>query len=165
MPAQSPTGRAGLVTRLTAFALDAAILSLGVATATWLLEVAARAARRFAPPIDLPALLLACAPLLIVAYNVGFWRASGQTPGKWIMGIRVVPIGGGRMGVGRCLLRIFGYVVSSLPLYLGFAWILGPQRLGWHDRLAGTEVVYVGICQPLVRRGEVFGEQRVDRLG
>ena len=143
IPPPSANARAGLVTRFAAFATDAAILSLAVATATWLLEVVARAAHRFAPPIDLPALLLACAPLLIVAYHVGFWRASGQTPGKWIMGIRVVPIGGERLGVGRCALRLFGYLLSSMPLYLGFAWILGPRRRGWHDRLAGTEVVYL----------------------
>jgi uncharacterized RDD family membrane protein YckC len=137
------TTRAGAVTRLTAFALDAAILSLSVASATWILEVVARAARRFAPPINLPALVLASAPLLIIAYHVGFWRASGQTPGKWMMGIRVVPIAGGRMGIFRCLLRLFGYLLSTLPLYLGFAWILGPQRRGWHDQLAATEVIYV----------------------
>ncbi len=143
MPSPSPTSRAGLVTRLTAYAIDAAILSLAVATATWLLEVAARAAHRFAPLVDLPAVLLTCVPLLIVAYHVGFWRASGQTPGKWIMGIRVVPSGGGKLGLARCLLRLVGYLFSTAPLYLGFAWILGPQRRGWHDRLAGTEVVYV----------------------
>lgn len=142
-PAASQIGRAGVVTRLTAFAIDAAIVSLAIGTATWLLEVTARAARRFSPPMDLPAALLACAPLLIIVYHVAFWRAIGKTPGKWLMGIRVVAIGGGRLGVGRCLVRLFGYLVSSLPFYLGFAWILGPERRGWHDRLAGTEVVYV----------------------
>ena len=154
IPPPSPHARAGLVTRLTAFAIDAAILSLAVATATWLLDVAARAARRFAPPIDLPSVLLACVPLLIVAYHVGFWRASGQTPGKWLMGIRVVTIGGGRLGVGRCCVRLFGYLISTVPVYLGFAWILGPQRRGWHDRLAGTAVVYVATqlaSEPLLR--------------
>jgi uncharacterized RDD family membrane protein YckC len=143
MPTPSPAARAGGVTRLTAFAIDAAILSLAAAIATWLLEVAAHAAHRFAPPFDLPAVLLACAPVLVIAYVVGFWRASGQTPGKWVMGIRVVPIRGGRLGLWRCLVRLFGYLVSTAPLYLGFVWILGPQRRGWHDLLAGTEVVYV----------------------
>jgi len=144
MPAPlSLAARAGLITRLTAFAIDAAILSLAIATATWLLEVAAQAARRFAPPIDLPALMLACGPLLTIFYLVGFWRTSGQTPGKWMMGIRVVALDGGRVGIVRCVVRLFGYLVSSVPLYLGFLWILGPLRRGWHDHLAGTEVVYV----------------------
>jgi uncharacterized RDD family membrane protein YckC len=143
MEATSGGERAGLVTRAVAFALDAAIVSLSLAVATWLLEATARAARQFAPPVDMVAALLAMTPLFLIAYNVAFWRVSGQTPGKWIMGVRVVPVGGGRLGVGRCLLRVFGYLISALPLYLGFAWILGPKRRAWHDRLAGTEVVYV----------------------
>jgi uncharacterized RDD family membrane protein YckC len=151
MPPASTTARAGLVTRFTAFAFDAVILSLAIAAGSWLLRVVARAAHRFAPPIDLPALLVACGPLFVIAYHLGFWHASGQTPGKWLMGIRVVPIRGGRLGFGRWLLRLFGYLLSTAPLYLGFAWILGSQRRGWHDRLAGTEVVYVA-TQPAAGR-------------
>jgi uncharacterized RDD family membrane protein YckC len=151
MPIPSLAARAGLVTRLTAFAIDAAILSLTLAIATWLLDVAAHAAHRFAPPINLPAVLLTCAPLLAIVYIVGFWRASGQTPGQWVMGLRVVALGGGRIGIVRCMLRLFGYLVSTVPLYLGFVWILGPLRRGWHDHLAGTEVVYVA-AQPAAER-------------
>jgi uncharacterized RDD family membrane protein YckC len=138
-----PDDRAGLVTRTAAVALDAVILSLTIGGAAWLLEVGARAAHRFAPPIDLPAALIACAPLLVIAYHTAFWRTTGQTPGSWIMGIRVVALGGGPLGVPRCLLRLFGCLLSTLPVYLGFLWILGPQRRGWHDILAGTEVLYV----------------------
>ena len=138
-----PDDRAGLVTRTAASALDAVILSLTIGGAAWLLEVGARAAHRFAPPIDLPAALIACAPLLVIAYHTAFWRTTGQTPGSWIMGIRVVALGGGPLGVPRCLLRLFGCLLSTLPVYLGFLWILGPQRRGWHDILAGTEVLYV----------------------
>jgi uncharacterized RDD family membrane protein YckC len=98
--------------------------------------------------------LLTCAPLLVIVYVVGFWRASGQTPGKWVMGIRVVALGGGPVGIVRCLLRLFGYLVSALPLYLGFVWILGPLRRGWHDHLAGTQVVYVA-QQPAAERSAI----------
>jgi len=154
MPAPFLTARAGLVTRLTAFAIDAAILSLVAAIGTWLLQVAAHAAHRFAPPVDLPAVLLACMPLVGIVYIVAFWRVSGQTPGKWVMGIRVVALGGGRIGMVRCLLRLFGYLVSTVPLYLGFVWILGPLRRGWHDHLAGTEVIYVA-TQPAAARSAI----------
>jgi len=151
MPTPSPLARAGVVTRLTAFAIDAVILSLTLAFATWLLQVAAQAAHRFAPPVDLPALLLTCGPLVVIVYLVGFWRAFGQTPGKWVMGIRVVALGGGRVGILRGLVRVFGYLISAAPLYLGFVWILGPLRRGWHDHMAGTEVVYVA-AQPAAGR-------------
>lgn len=68
-----------------------------------------------------------------------------------MMGIRDVALGGGRVGIVRCLVRLFGYLVSTVPLYLGFAGILGPLRRGWHDHLAGTEVVYV-TAQPVAER-------------
>jgi uncharacterized RDD family membrane protein YckC len=68
---------------------------------------------------------------------------TGQTPGKWLLGIKVVPLGGGRLRLGRAALRVVGYLVSAVPCYLGFLWILGHQRRGWHDRIADTEVVYV----------------------
>ena len=75
-------------------------------------------------------------------YNIVFWRFGGQTPGKWLLGLRVVALGGGRVGIGRAALRFAGYLLSALPFYLGFLWVLGPERRGFHDRLAGTEVVY-----------------------
>ncbi len=99
--------------------------------------------RRFAPPFDLGALLLALVPLVVFGYNVGFWWLTGQTPGKWLLGIKVVPVGGGRLTFGRAVVRTLGYVVSAVPCYLGFLWILGDDRRGWHDWLARTEVVYV----------------------
>ncbi len=41
--------------------------------------------------------------------------------------------------------RYFAYVLSTLPLGLGFLWIaFDPKKQGWHDKLAGTAVIYVG---------------------
>ena len=51
--------------------------------------------QRFAPPVDLAELVLAFVPLAVVLYNVGFWWLTGQTPGKWLLGIKVVPMEGG----------------------------------------------------------------------
>ena len=134
--------RAGFVTRLGAAVIDTAILLLGIQGSAWFITTWERALRRFAPPVDLAQLLLLGAPLVTVVYEVAFWRWRGQTPGKWLFGIRVIPIGGGTVGVGRGLLRLLGYLLSALPFYLGFLWILGPERRGFHDRLARTEVVY-----------------------
>jgi uncharacterized RDD family membrane protein YckC len=135
--------RAGIVTRLAAFIVDAVVVTIISRGAVWVLSATARALRQFAPPIDLAQLLVAFVPLVIVIYCVGFWWLIGQTPGKWLLGIKVVAVGGGRLTLGRALLRQIGYVISAVPCYLGFLWILGPERRGWHDRLAGTEVVYV----------------------
>jgi uncharacterized RDD family membrane protein YckC len=134
--------RAGFVTRFAAGIADALILFVVLRGTVWLLSASAKMLRRFAPPLNLATLVIVCAPLLVALYNVTFWRLRGQTPGKWLLGVRVVPLGGGKLGVGRGALRIVGYLLSALPFYLGYLWILGPQRRGLHDRLARTEVVY-----------------------
>lgn len=135
--------RAGIVTRLAAAVVDAIILFACLRGTVWFFEAAARVLRRFAPPVDLPTVLLAIAPVLVAAYHVLFWRLGGQTPGKWLLGVKVVAQGGGRLTLLRAIVRVVGYLLSALPLYFGFLWILGPRRRGWHDLLAGTEVVYV----------------------
>jgi uncharacterized RDD family membrane protein YckC len=135
--------RAGFVSRLAAFVVDALLIALVLRTTQWMLDGMAGVLARLAPPVNLSAVVLALSPLLIVAYLLIFWCTLGQTPGKWLLGLRVVPVGGGRLRFGQALLRVAGYALSALPCYLGFLWVLGPQRRAWHDRLAGTEVVYV----------------------
>jgi uncharacterized RDD family membrane protein YckC len=134
--------RAGFVTRLAAGIADALILFVLLRGTVWLLTASAKMLRRFAPPVNLATLVLVCAPLLVALYHLSFWRLRGQTPGKWLLGVRVVALGGGRLRVGQGALRIVGYLFSALPFYLGYLWILGPERRGLHDRLARTEVVY-----------------------
>ena len=118
------------------------ILSAALRGTVSLLMQAEHALRRFAPPFSLGKLVYVCAPVIICLYNIVFWRFGGQTPWKRLLGHRVDALGGGRVGFGRAALRFAGYLLSALPFYLGFLWVLGPQRRGFHDRLARTEVVY-----------------------
>jgi len=134
--------RAGFVTRLGALIADTIILWVSLQGTESLLNLMQHALRRFAPPVSLGRLLLVCAPVIITLYNIVFWWIRGQTPGKWLLGLRVVALGGGKLSLGRATLRFAGYLLSALPFYLGFLWILGSERRGFHDRLAGTEVVY-----------------------
>jgi uncharacterized RDD family membrane protein YckC len=73
-----------------------------------------------------------------------FWRYCGATPGKMAIGARIVDAKtGGAPGAGRLVVRFLAYVVSALPLYLGFLWMAWDRRKqGWHDKIAGTIVVY-----------------------
>ena len=135
--------RAGFVSRMGAFAVDAVVMTLALRGAVWILHAATHVLRRFAPPVNIASLLLAIGPLLAAIYLVAFWTLLGQTPGKILFGLKIVTRGDAPVGFRRSLVRLVGYVVSALPCYLGFLWILGPQRRAWHDRLAGTEVVYV----------------------
>ena len=141
-PSDLASPRAGFVTRFAAGIADAVILFVFLRGAVWLSSASANVLRRFAPPVDLATLVILGAPLIVALYHVVFWRLSGQTPGKWLLGIRVTPIGGGKLPLRRAVLRLVGYLFSALPFYLGFLWILGPERRGFHDRLARTEVVY-----------------------
>ena len=121
---------------------DTIILWVALRGTELFLLLAQHALRRFAPPFSLGKLLIVCAPVIISLYNIVFWWLRGQTPGKWLLGLRVVALGGGKVTLGRAVLRFVGYLLSALPFYLGFLWILGSERRGFHDRLAGTEVVY-----------------------
>jgi uncharacterized RDD family membrane protein YckC len=148
-PFSATNRRAGLVTRLAAAAVDAILLFLCLRGTVWFFEASARMLRRFAPPVDIGTLMLGIAPLLVGAYHVLFWwLGGGQTPGKWLLGVKVVARGGGRVTLLRAIVRVVGYLLSALPLYLGFLWILGSRRRGWHDLLARTEVVYVTRGRP-----------------
>lgn len=76
-------------------------------------------------------------------YPIFFWMLTGQTIGKGIMGLRVVQIHGKPVTFRVALLRLVGYYLSALFLFLGFFWILiDDKRRGWHDKLAGTCVIY-----------------------
>jgi len=156
--------RAGVVSRLGAFVVDAVIVAVSLRTTVWILEGTAHTLRKFAPPVDLGALVLAMAPLVIAIYNVAFWTVLGQTPGKWLLGVKIVAAGGAPVGLRRSLVRLVGYLLSALPCYLGFLWILGPQRRGWHDHLAGTEVVYLAARRRPVGRGRVAARPLVRAL-
>lgn len=85
----------------------------------------------------------------IIVYYTFFWTIAGQTIGKGILGLRVVPLNGGRIKIHQALLRYLGYYVSAVALGLGFAAILvNDRRLGWHDRIARTCVIYVWDARP-----------------
>ena len=72
-----------------------------------------------------------------------FWRYRGATPGKMAIGARIVDAAnGGRPTTARLVVRYFAYLVSALPLFLGFVWIgFNRRKQGWHDKIAGTLVI------------------------
>jgi uncharacterized RDD family membrane protein YckC len=79
-----------------------------------------------------------------------FWKYRSATPGKMIVSARIVDArSGGPPSTTQCLIRYFAYLVSMLPLGLGFLWIaLDPRKQAWHDKLAGTVVVRSGQESP-----------------
>jgi uncharacterized RDD family membrane protein YckC len=77
-------------------------------------------------------------------YFIFFWVISGFTPGKALLGLRVVRTDGRPVNLARAVLRLIAYLIAALPLFLGFIWILfDNRRQGWHDKIARTYVIYM----------------------
>ena len=75
---------------------------------------------------------------------VVFWIYCSATPGKMAIGARIVDAATGRQPTQWQLVkRYIGYFFSSIPLCWGFIRAaFDPRKQGWHDKLAGTVVVY-----------------------
>jgi uncharacterized RDD family membrane protein YckC len=140
---------ASFETRLVAFVLDLIVLASFFALffAVALLQVLLRS--DFGD-VDPPGQAWYVAVIIILAhpgafvplYFVGLWAWRGQTLGKLAMAIRVVRSDGRPAGIGAALLRLVGYLFSTLLLFAGFLMIVfDRQRRGLHDRLADTIVV------------------------
>ena len=140
---------AGFVTRLVAFIIDRIILSITVLVIVLFMEWIVNAFQinlllftegsSWEMSVMVTAILLA---VLSMLYDIGFWLLVGQTPGKRVMGVRVVRTDGKRLKFGNALRRAIGYVISGI-LFLGYIWILfDNRRQGFHDKVAGTMVVY-----------------------
>ncbi len=80
--------------------------------------------------------------ILVFLYCFIFIAARGQTPGKRLVGVRVVTWYGEPPTLVRSLVRTFGYLLSAALLWLGFIWIgFDREKRGLHDWIAGTYVV------------------------
>ena len=75
--------------------------------------------------------------------TIWFWLHYLGTPGKMAMKLQIVDAStGGKMRTGQAIGRYFAYIISAVPLCLGFIWVGVDQRKqGWHDKLAGTVVI------------------------
>jgi uncharacterized RDD family membrane protein YckC len=140
---------ASFETRLVAFILDLIVLAscFALFVAFGLLQLLLRSDFGDNDPPDQAFYVFAIIILLyfvpfVPLYFVGLWTWRGQTLGKLAMAIRVVRSDGRPVGVGAALLRLVGYLFSTLLLLAGFVMIVfDRRRRGLHDRLADTIVV------------------------
>jgi uncharacterized RDD family membrane protein YckC len=117
-------------TRLVAYLIDAIIIGVPMAILMLIL------------PLPLAYLLGLVAG---IAYAVYFWTSSGQTPGKMVMGLKVVSAETGQLlDTGGAAIRYVGYLVSGIAVWLGFLWVIwDPKHEGWHDKIAKTKVIKI----------------------
>jgi uncharacterized RDD family membrane protein YckC len=138
---QAPLRRAGLVSRATADVIDFvvvglvfALVLLGIALARYLLGNG---------PFELPRPNIGVSStaeyLLLVVYLAWGWASTGRTPGKALLGLRVVTARGERLHPSRAIAR--AVICALFPIFL--AWVLVSRKnAGIHDLLLGTTVVY-----------------------
>ncbi|MBA2545749.1 MAG: RDD family protein [Solirubrobacterales bacterium] len=147
--------QAGAVSRLLAIGLDAAILNgilllISTLLASLLSSVFGLGGDNQTVTIAFGAFAWFVAS---VVYLAAFWTLAERTPGMTFFGLRIRDPDGGHVPPPQDLRRLIGFYLSALPLFLGFRGILTrDDRRGFHDRFAGTVVLY---ADPEIDRGAV----------
>ena len=155
---------AGFASRLIAYAIDTIIAITGISIIWWLINATIELLKvqevldalgwtgKFATlftPNDYFVLLGFVFIIGVGIYQVFLLSLATRTIGKALMGLQVVPLKGGRIGVLQATLRYLGYIVSIIPIFFGFIWILlSRRRQGWHDKIARTCVIYSWEAKP-----------------
>jgi uncharacterized RDD family membrane protein YckC len=148
-PRVEPSEAVGLVTRLLAALVDAAIINAG-----FLGAAAVIAALFGSDGVSTLGFAFGTGAWIVViyVYAMTFWSYAGQTPGMRFLGLRIEHDGSPRLGRRRARRRLFGAVLALIPLGLGFAGILTrDDRRGYHDRRADTDMVGVDPVAPWSR--------------
>jgi uncharacterized RDD family membrane protein YckC len=143
-PRAEPTERAGALTRLLAFGLDALIVNLAFSGGAAVLALIGSFLSGDGGNVSGFALALGSAAWLGLGslYLVAFWSLAAQTPGMRFFGVRLGVEGRG-LPLRRSLRRLAGMFLAAFPFGLGFLGVLyDERRRGWQDRLAGVDVVY-----------------------
>ncbi|MCI0746924.1 MAG: RDD family protein [Verrucomicrobia subdivision 3 bacterium] len=81
----------------------------------------------------------------MIFYQIWCLPKYGATPGKRILGLRVVTADGGPISVGRAIGRFFGeWVTGLIPFWIGYLIAaFDSERRTVHDHIAGTRVIKV----------------------
>jgi uncharacterized RDD family membrane protein YckC len=142
---EAETNQVGLVTRALAAVVDLALISALLSIGSGLLASIVPAISGGSDGLSIWGVLTFGLVGFVIggAIFVAFWALVGQTPGMRLLSIHLDADGEREIGLRRAFRRLLAIPVSLLPLGLGFlAIMLSPQRRGWHDRFAGTTVLY-----------------------
>ncbi len=153
---------AGLVSRIAAWALDlACVCLLGLGLGKYEVDIIP-GLTSIDTNAQAAAVLLIVFWIKLAAYHV-IELTTGRSPAKWLLGLRVGRRDGGRVSVGRRLLRCLGNIIPLMfasafwaltgasPIWAralliavplaGAAPLFGPMRLPMADLVAGTTLL------------------------
>jgi uncharacterized RDD family membrane protein YckC len=78
---------------------------------------------------------------LVAIYFFLFMLSGSQTPGMKRQHLIVVTKEGQLLEPKQACMRGFGYLISILPVLLGFVWMLiDPEHLTWADKVSSTYI-------------------------
>lgn len=79
---------------------------------------------------------------IAASYEAFFVANMGATPGKLVIGVKVVRPDGSRVDLGRAFGRYFAKILSALILLIGYIMIgFDSQKRGLHDMICDTRVI------------------------
>jgi uncharacterized RDD family membrane protein YckC len=142
---EAETNQVGLVTRALAGVVDLALIGALLSIGSGILASIVPAATGGSDGLSIWGILAFGVVGFLIGGSifVAFWALVGQTPGMRFLSIHLDASGSQEIGLRRALRRLLAIPLSLLPAGLGFfAILLSPERRGWHDRIAGTTVVY-----------------------
>jgi uncharacterized RDD family membrane protein YckC len=143
---EQETNQVGLITRGVAFAIDVGLISFALSFISGILASLVRALSGDSGDGVSAWGVLALGGggfILGGAIFAMFWALIGQTPGMRLLSIHLDVDGTREIGLKRAIKRVFAIPLALIPLGAGFFAILfSPERRGWHDRIAGTQVLY-----------------------
>jgi uncharacterized RDD family membrane protein YckC len=142
---EAETNQVGIATRALAAIVDVSLISLTLSIASGVIASIVPAVSGGSDGLSIWGVLgFGVVGFLIGgAVFVAFWSLIGQTPGMRLLSIRLDVDGSREVGLRRATKRLLAIPLALLPLGLGFfAILVSPTRRGWHDRIAGTTVVY-----------------------
>ncbi|MCP4362428.1 MAG: RDD family protein [Chloroflexi bacterium] len=150
---------AGFASRMFAFVIDRAILIVIIAiinlTISLVLSFFGLSLQDILNPADTQTTFITMLRISLILIGIGinvifywgyfilFWTLIGQTPGKILMGVRVISTNGRPLSIWQSVRRLVGYWIAMIPLFMGFIWVLvSDTRQGWHDKIARSYVIY-----------------------
>jgi uncharacterized RDD family membrane protein YckC len=142
---EAETNQVGLVTRALAGIVDLALIGALLSIGSGLLASIVPAATGGSDGLSIWGVLTfgVVGFLIGSAIFIAFWALVGQTPGMRFLSIHLDAGGSQEIGLRRAIRRMVAIPFSLLFAGLGFfAILLSPERRGWHDRFAGTTVLY-----------------------
>ncbi|MGA1843145.1 MAG: RDD family protein [bacterium] len=147
-PSDRDLPRAGFWIRLLAFIIDLFCIGLIETVFSWSITLGTITGARLLEMnpetmLDVRQFLTNITWIVIVAlYFIYFHGRFGQTPGKRLLHLKVIRTDGSPLGFTKAAERFIGYILSFLPLYVGFLLIaFSKEKQGLHDLIAKTFVI------------------------